>query len=156
MKLRLVIILLGTIVSFASADGQDNFRFLNQLGDTIHIEIKQESVGNHYLGEYIAIKFYRIKEVYTYEEMGTVTNPVAQTIVNKPAIYYSLKKLNTHYKRQLKKGEIDTSVAMEELGRCFDVGFAIFEQDTSEFEKALKSARKPDQIADLFTQVILE
>jgi predicted DNA-binding protein (UPF0278 family) len=102
------------------------------------------------------VKYYRIQETYTYVEEADVQNLTHRTMVNKPTIYYSMKKLNNHYKKQLRKGAIDSSSAVEELGWYFDIAFAIYEQDTSEFEDALKKAKKPDKIAELFAQVVLE
>jgi hypothetical protein len=155
MRLRLITLLFGAVLLFARTYGQDQFTFQNQLSDTVHFEIEMSEVGNHYLGEQLAVKLYRIKETYTYVEAGTETTPGNRTVIVKPAIYYSLKKLNNHFKKQLKKGMIDSSTAVTQLGWFMDIGFAIYGQDTTEFEKALKSAKKPDEIVKLFNQVTL-
>lgn len=156
MKLRLFALLIGVLALALSVNGQSSFTFLNQLRDTIHFDISKGDVTRHFLGDYIAGKYFRLQKTYTYVEPGNINNPTTRTVVMKPTIYYSLKKLNAHYKKQLKKGEIDSTKAIRELGWCFDVGFAIYDQDTGEFEKAIKNARKPDEIAQLFAHVILE
>ena len=156
MKLRLFALLIGVLALALSVNGQSSFTFLNQLRDTIHFDIEKSDVSNHFLGDNIAAKYFRLQETYTYVEPGNINNPTTRTVVMKPTIYYSLKKLNAHYKKQLKKGEIESSKAIQELGWCFDVGFAIYDQDTGDFEKAIKNARKPDEIAQLYAHVILE
>ncbi len=156
MKKRFFGLLIGALAFVASVNGQERFTFQNQLGDTVHFHINPNDIGSHFLGDQMAIKYYRLQETYTYVEKGSVTNPGERTVIMKPTIYYSLKRLNSHYKKQLKKGEIDSSEAVEELGWYFDVGFAIYEQDTSELEKALKSAKKPDEIVQVFAHVVLK
>lgn len=156
MKLRIFALLMGVVAFATSAGGQDSFTFRNQLRDTVHLGIRQSDVTRHFLGDNVAVKYYRLKETYTYVESASVTNPNERTIVKKPTIYYSLKKLNSHYRKQLKKGKIDSSKAIEELGWYFDIGFAIYDQNTSDFEKALKDAKKPGEIEQLFARVILE
>ena len=156
MKLRFFVLLLGAVAYVAGLSGQEQFTFQNQMRDTVHFEVNRNDLSSHYLGVQIAVKYYRLKETYTYVEAGSVSNPGERTIVMKPTIYYSLKRLNSHYKKQLRKGAIDSIEAVEELGWYFDVGFAIYEQDTSDFERALKSARNPDEIAQVFAHVILQ
>jgi hypothetical protein len=156
MKSKVFTLLLGVVTISAVTSGQEYFRFENQLNDTARFDLDPQVIGNHYLGEQLALKYSRIQETYTYEQQGTVTNPVTRTVVMKPAIYYSLKKLNSYYRKQLKKGKIDSSEAIRQLGWYFDIGFAIHGQNTTKFEDALQEARKPDRIAELFTQVVLE
>jgi hypothetical protein len=156
MKLKFLAFLVGASMGILNSSAQEKFLFENHLRDTVHLNYNSLDIGSHYLGDDLAIKYYRIQETYTYVEQGNVQNPVAKTVVQKPTIYYSLKKLNSYYKKQLRKGNIDSSKAIQELGRYFDIGFSIYQQDTSEFEEALKSARKPDEIAEVFAQVVLE
>jgi hypothetical protein len=156
MKLRILTLLFGAVAFAAGASGQEYFIFSNHLGDTVHIPVDKVDIGTHYLGENIAVKYYRLRETYTHEESGSAANPIGHTIVSKPTIYYSLKKLNSNYKKQLKSGAIDSRQAVKQLGWYFDVGFAIFEQDTGELEKALRNAKNPDEIAQIFAHVKLE
>lgn len=153
MKTRFITLLLGLAGIITYASGQDNFIFENSLRDTASFVQEDFALESHYLGEQMALKYTRMRKTYTYVTEGTPTQPSSQTIVTKPTIYYSLKKLNNYYKKQLKKGEIDTGTAVEELGWYFDVGFAIYPQNTDEFEEALKKAKKPDEIAGVFAQV---
>ena len=156
MKLKYLTIFLGVLCYATTTSAQENFTFQNLMSDTVHLVFDHNDVGTHYLGHEMAVKFYRLKETYTYLESGSDANPVSKTVVSKPNIYYSLKKLNTYYKKQLKRGEIDSSSAVKQLGLHFDIGFAIYEQNTSDLESALKGAKKPEQILDVFAQVILE
>ncbi|HEC42219.1 MAG TPA: hypothetical protein ENI20_05250 [Bacteroides sp.] len=156
MKLKITILLLGVAGFVISASAQENFVFLNYLGDTASFEMDEMAIENHFLGEQMAVKYTRVRLSYTYVSGGSGTHPVSETIVDKPTIYKSIKKLNSHYKKQFKKGEIDTSTAIRELGWYLDVGFAIYRQNTDDFEEALKSAKKPDQIALVFDRIVFE
>jgi hypothetical protein len=156
MKLRFLTVLLGLISLAMISHAQDNFVFQDLMRDTVHLEIDPSEVGSHFLGSDIALKFYRLKETYTYVEPGSYANPTARTVVSKPTIYYSLKKLNNYYKKRIRKGQLNEDEAKKKLGWYFDVGFAIFEQDTSSFEEALRAAKKPDQIEKVFSRISLE
>jgi len=134
----------------------DSFRFSNHLADTGSFEYDYNFVDEHYLGDDIALKMYRVKETYTYIEAGTPSSPGDKTQVKKPAIYYAIKKLNTYYKKQLKKGEVDRAEAYEKLARYLDIAYSIYNDDTAMFEDELRSAKKAPEIDELFARVVLE
>ncbi len=94
--------------------------------------------------------------INTYIEKGSATSPNDKLMVSKPIIYYSLKKLNSYYRKQIKKGLIEPAEAYRKLGSYFDIGFAIYAQDTNHLENALKDTKKPDQIDAVFAMVVLE
>ena len=134
----------------------DSFRFSNNLYDTSSIELGSDFMADHYLGQTIAVKMYRLKKTYTYVEAGTPASPGDKTTVKKPTIYYSMKKLNTYYKKQLKKGEIERVDAQLKLSWYLDIAYSIYSQDTNLFETALKTAKKAPEIDQVFARVVMD
>jgi hypothetical protein len=139
-----------------SAQDTDKFVFNNTLRDTLSIKFDYTQVGTHYLGSKIANKMHVVEETYTYVEKGTPMSPVDKTIVKKPSIFYAIKKVNKHYKKELKKGNIDTATAINHLNEILDIAYVIYNQNTDSFENYLRSQKKPEDIIQAFAQVELE
>ncbi|MFW5759790.1 MAG: hypothetical protein ACOCXH_02280 [Cyclobacteriaceae bacterium] len=139
-------------------DNVDNqkFVFYKQLDNVNEVDVIEQFVSRNYLGDQIAKKFYVLQELYTYEEPGTATSPGTKTIVEKPAIYYSLKKLNKHYKKMVIKEQITEEEAVEEFEHFLNIGISIVYQSTEEFEEFLNSHRKPEEIIVAFSSVVLK
>ena len=84
-------------------DNKIKFEFSKELDNAEEVEYDKNFISQNYLGQKIAEKLYVLQELYTYTEEPTPTDPAVKTIINKPSIYYSLKKLNRHYKKMVKK-----------------------------------------------------
>ena len=150
---------LGVLLLLISLSGMaqiDSFRFSNNLGDTSAFTYDYSFIEKHYLGDDIALKMYRVKDTYTYIEVGSPSSPGDKTQVNKPAIYYAIKKLNTYYKKQLKKGELDQNEVYKKLTRYLNIAYSIYNEDTSMLENELRSAKKAPEIDKVFARVVLE
>ena len=119
-------------------------------------KIEDEELKSHPLGDYIARKFYMLKESYTYVERATPTSPGEKTIVVKPSIYYSLQKLNKYFKKQVKDGIMTEEEAIKELSQYLDIAISIVVENTESFENDLRKAKKPDEISKVFSMVMLE
>lgn len=153
------LILIPTTSIFSAIEDNSNnekFEFDKQLDNSNEVEIVDEYLNKNYLGEEIARKYYVLQELYTYEVEGTATSPTTKTIVEKPSIYYALKKLNKHYKKQVKKDNLEMGEAIEQLSHFLDIGISIRYQTTAEFEKYLSDKRKREEIAKAFSNVVLE
>jgi len=118
--------------------------------------INDEELTDHPLGDNIARKLYLLKETYTYIEHPTPTSPGEKTIITKPSIYNSLQKLNRYYKKQVKDGEMSEEEAKIKLNQYLDVAISIFIENTESFEDELRKARKPDEISEVFSMVMLK
>ena len=118
--------------------------------------INDDELSDHPLGDYIARKLYLLKKTYTYIERPTPTSPGQKTIVTKPSIYNSLQKLNRHYKKQVKNGTISEEEARMKLNQYLDVAISIFIENTESFEDELRKAKKPDEISEVFSMVMLK
>jgi hypothetical protein len=135
---------------------QKTFIFMNKLADTTGIEIDYALAKSNFLGPDVARKTYIVKKTYTYVEKGTPTSPGDKTVVLKPTIYYSLQKLNKYYKKEIRKGNIEESVAIERYKDILDKAFSIFNQDTDDFEAYLKSIKDTKDIEETFYNIILD
>jgi hypothetical protein len=118
--------------------------------------IDDEDLTEHPLGDDIARKLYLLRETYTYIEHPTPTSPGEKTIITKPSIYNSLQKLNRYYKKQVKAGEMTEEEARIKLGQYLDVAISIFIENTESFEDELRKAKKPDEISEVFSMVMLK
>jgi len=156
MSRNLFLAVLLLLIPFYGFAQIDSFRFSNNLADTNAFTYNYSFMDKHYLGDDIAQKMYRVKETYTYIEAGTPSSPGDKTQVKKPVIYYSIKKLNTYYKKQLKKGELDKTEAYNRMARYLDVVYSIYNEDTTMLEDELRSAKKAPDIDKVFARVVLE
>lgn len=152
--LTLGLVLCALIVG-SRAQEVENFTFYNDL-DRVDTNVDPLMIPNHYLGSEIGLKVYLLKNLYTVVEEGNEINPVDKTIVFKPAIYYSMKKLNNYYKKAVKKGIITEQEAKDKMNAHLDVCLSIYLQETSQFEVELKKYKKTEDIDAVFSRVVLE
>ena len=133
----------------------ENFTFYNDL-DRVDTKVDPLMVPNHYLGPEIGLKTYLLKGLYTEVEEGNEINPVDKTIVFKPAIYYSMKKLNNYYKKAVKKGIVTEQEAKDKMNTYLDICLSIYMQETNQFETELKKYKKTEDIDAVFSRVVME
>ncbi|MDP4189695.1 MAG: hypothetical protein Q8907_09790 [Bacteroidota bacterium] len=119
-------------------------------------QIDASSLNSHYFGQDIAEKLYLVKQNYTFVEAATLTSPGDKTIIRKPAIYNSVKKLEKYYKNAVKDGLISKEEGHDKLAKFLDITILIANQGTTDFESALKKAKKPEQIEHVFSEVVLK
>lgn len=136
--------------------GQESYLFRNTLDDTANVNVNYSLASNHFLGDQVAKKMYLLKETYTYVEKGTPMSPGDKVIVRKPTIYYAVRKINKHYKKQIRKGRIEESKARKSMINILDKCFVIFDQDTNEFESYLKGLKHSDDIVAAFDKVMFQ
>lgn len=159
--LNFVLLLLTISVAAQSSTGEgesdeEKFYFNDVNIEKELGEIEMIEVDDHFLGTEIAKKFELIKDTYTYIERGSETSPGDKTVVQKPVIYYSLKKINRYYKKGLRKGYATEEEAKKMLNKVLDVAYAVFDQNTGKLEEAIKDARKPEPMLEVYNRVVLE
>lgn len=111
-------------------------------------EIKTENLPLHFLGEAVAKKFELFKNAYLYEDGLRLT-------IEKPIIYKSIKKINKHLIKQVKKGGIEKNIAKKELLNYLDIAIVIVAKPTTAFENALKNAKSTAGLIQVFNRVRL-
>lgn len=153
VKVKFLLTLATTFI-LATASAQDvsfTFNYIQEeLRDT---ESDPSMMEEHHLGFEIAKKFQLLKESYTYEEPPTATNPTPRTVVEKPAIYYSVKKIDKHYKRAIRKGEITEDEARKQLNNILNIALNVRFQETEKFEEMLWNLKSdPLAAADFYAK----
>jgi hypothetical protein len=149
--MRKIFSIMFLLCAYATTYAQEpEFLFANNLKDTLRLKIDYSLSGTHVLGSDVARKMLLLQETYTYVERGTLMAPGDKTIIKKPDIYYSVKKLNTYYKKAVKKGIVDQQQAAKNLTSAVDKSYSIFYEDTQQFEEYLRSKKKPEDIQKAF------
>jgi rRNA maturation protein Nop10 len=140
--------------SVAQESDNDTLYFQNRLA---HAFSTSEVVASssHYLGNEIARKYAVFNDLYTYTISAEVLNTGKQTVISKPAIYNSVKKLNRYYRKMIRKNEISEEEARTRYNHVLDVAISVFTQSTEALENELRQARKHDEIAEVFQRVKL-
>ncbi len=128
-----------------------SFSFRYQQEELKDMEISEEMLKDHFLGYEIAKKMQLLKESYTYQEPGTATQPVGATVVEKPSIFYSVKKIERHLKKATKKEMIGEDDARAQLNSILDIALNIRYQETEKFEQILWDIKDPEEMATLYS-----
>jgi len=143
------------VISGYFASAQDEFRFRYMESKLDESSINPDKLRGHFLGDAIAKKLYLLKENYTYlEEASSVTATAARLIIDKPAIYNNIKKLEKYYKKGIKKGNIEESKAKEEFADILDIALFIRNQQTIAFEERLDSVNDTEEVVAIFTEKV--
>lgn len=151
--LLLAALVIGLSYTGFAQDGEVfSFSFLQDKLDDSSVDMA--TVGNHYLGDRIAKKLELLKSSYTWKEEGTPNSPTTKTVVEKPAIYYSLKKLDKYYKKAIKDGQISESEALDQFAKALDIALFIRYQETKAFEEKLRELKEESDIALLYTKKV--
>ncbi|MBK8882514.1 MAG: hypothetical protein IPN67_09070 [Bacteroidales bacterium] len=125
---------------------------------SIDYELENVSIalaGNHQFGDVIAKKLYLFDRKYTTQVALAPGNPALKTVIKKPVIYESIKRIEKDLKRSVRKGLIPLNTAISEFNVVLDIALNILTTDTKEFEKALESAATTDLKVDLFTRRVI-
>ncbi len=109
----------------------------------------QDTPTSHFLGEEISTKMGLLKDSYTYLEYNSVSQ-VETPRVEKPAIYFSVKKVNKHLKKQVKKGVVEKEEAQKHLDTILTVALNIKNQSTDKLESDLEGIKDPNEIIAFF------
>ena len=100
--------------------------------------ISSEIAGNHVFGELVARKLYLFDEKYSSQVALAPGNPASKTVIKKPVIYESVKRIERDLKRSVKKGEITLTMAASEFNTVLDVALSVLTTDTKDFERAIE------------------
>jgi len=113
--------------------------------------ISDELAGNHPFGQIIARKCYLLEKKYTSQVVVTPGNPAVKTVIKKPVIYESVRRIEKDLKKSVRKGDISVSEATASFEKTLDVALSILNLDTKEFEKALSACESTRSKIELFT-----
>jgi hypothetical protein len=122
------------VFSFNSYSSEANETFLNSKNEE----------------EIIELKFNELNKIYTYTTPVAPGNPGLKTVIRKPTIYNTVIKLNKHYHKKVKNGEITEIDATRFIKKTLDVALAAFYINTDEFEKVLRNTKEIETISKIF------
>jgi hypothetical protein len=131
------------------------FEFKAYLMDFELDGISEEMAGPHPFGEMIAKKLYLLDEKYSSQVAIRPGDPAMKTVIKKPVIYESVKRIERDLKRSVKKQEIHLIVATNEFSKVLDVALNIDMSDTKDFENAIESAGSTNSKIELFTKRVI-
>lgn len=149
--------LLAAMLAFAVtvvAQTEDEFEFLDRSDEIEEVEVPSYE-KKHYLGDEFTKMFFALKEKYVYIPEQTSINRDPSPTTEKPAIYNSVKKLDRHYKKMLKKGKLSKEEVTERLSLVVSVGYSIRHEDTAVLEKMLWRIKDVEELESIFTKKIV-
>ncbi len=142
-------------VSFGQTD-QDNLYTFRYIEDELDVSsVDDDDVKSHDFGYEVAKKIHLLQENYTWIQQGTAENPsIKMTMVEKPAIYYAVKKLDKHFTKSVKKGNMTMDEAKKQYSKALDIALQVRFQETQEFEEKLRDIKNKEELAILFTDKV--
>lgn len=149
--------LLAAMLVFGAAlfaQTEEEFEYPDRSDEIEEVEVPRFE-KKHYLGAQFTKLFFALKEQYVYTPEKTAINMDPSPTTEKPAIYNSVKKLDRHYKKMLKKGKMSKEDVMKKLQTIVSVGYSLRYADTENLEKMLWSIKDVNQLEALFTEKIV-
>ncbi|GEM_PF-5739760 len=137
-----------TRTSFSSQP--QKFEFKGYMRDSEIESVPTDMLEEHVLGIEIAKKLYLIDEKFTYTEPVIPGNPRTKTIIRKPVIYTSIKKIDKQLVKKVKHGEMTKEYAAKILNQVLTVSLNMLASDTEAFEQELEKDNSTDFRIDLF------
>lgn len=114
-----------------------------------------QKAEEHEFGAKVACLKVLMEEYYVTQEELVPGDPAKRTIIKKPSIYNTTRKIEKHFRKEVKKGNITLEDAINDFTHILEVSLAIIgETNTETFETALDQNKKNinDQI-NIFNQV---
>jgi hypothetical protein len=118
-------------------------------------DVPADMVGKHQFGDLIARKIYLLDKRYVSEVNITPGNPATKTVIRKPVLYESVRKVEKDLKKSVRKGDISASIAADTFNKILDVAINIFSDDTRDFEDILSKSSDTNSIIELFTKRVI-
>lgn len=116
--------------------------------------ISSEIAGEHMFGTNIAKKINLFESKYTREVALVPGNPQTKTIIYKPVIYESVKKIEKYLKKAVKKNEITIETASANLNKVLDVAINIATADTKAFEERISETGDTNNLLQLYVRKV--
>jgi polyhydroxyalkanoate synthesis regulator phasin len=147
-----VLFFIGFVAFSFASQGQETFTFRYLMEEMDEIQDINE-LKKHQLGDEIARKFLLLKESYTYKDWNELQR-TESTIIEKPSIYNSCKKVSKHLVKSVKKGEISEDEARDQMNKVLDIALNIRYQETEKMEDLLWDLKKPDQLITFYSEKV--
>lgn len=108
----------------------------------------------HFLGDEIARKAQVIKNLYVKQNEVTVGFGNSHVEIQKPIIYNSINKIESHLKKGVRKGKISSKEASSKFSKYLSHAYVLyFEADTENFEFELQKVKEADSLMEIFDSI---
>lgn len=138
-----------------AAIAQETFTFDYIEGRLDESEVVEEEVRKHYLGNVVARKMILVNQSYVFYEEVSTKNPLPTRQVDKYAIYTSVKKLSSYYKKSVKAGIYSKDEAQLRFKKVLDIALCVRYQNTTDMEAVLLKTKDPVVLDDFFASKII-
>lgn len=139
------------------AENEYIWEFLSAIPSVINKSVVEKS-DKHEFGQRVACLKTLMENHYITKEDVIPGDPMMRTIVLKPNVYYTVRKIEKYLKKEVRNGDITAKEASSEMEHVLKVALCVIdEEEMSSFEIALNKNKKniADQIS-LFHQVKLQ
>ncbi len=151
--LYVLALVIGSYTVHAQSENDSKFVFQQPFEDVDYAQLGDLYMGNSPLGENIEKGMEVMKLEYTFKPDPTPMSPNPGIEVEKPTIYYSVKKVYKHYKKAVKKGDVELTAAQNRLNEVIKIGVNIRYMNTEKLEEALTRAKQAEEIESVFAKV---
>lgn len=139
----------------AATDKVPQFTFQNYGIDLNHSNLKE--YPSHILGEQVARKMFAVQKAYVRHHPASVGFTDNTIEIYKPAIYNALVKLDSYFKKAVRRNEMNPGQASEQFSKCLDIVYVVYyEEETEDLELAVKKAKSPQQLLALFNSISIK
>ncbi|MDR1343795.1 MAG: hypothetical protein LBJ39_00420 [Tannerellaceae bacterium] len=120
-------------------------------------ESVMQYAGDDYFGQKVACLKTLVEKYYVYKEEIVPGDPNMRTIIRKPDIYNTARKVDKYLRKEVKKGNITLQQATTDLVHVLEVAIAaVDEYDTAGFESSINNLKdNVDRQIAVFKQVKL-
>lgn len=153
--MKILLLFSFTIILLQPLFAQDCYVFRVDTVECPEV-LEKDCPDMKFLGKNVSMKMAQFYKVYTREiDLGPPAH-ISSMEIDKPDLYYSIKKLSKYYTKSLKKGLLDQHEAEKELNGILEKCIAIYSQETQPIENELKLAGNPEEILSVFNKITVE
>jgi len=155
-RIASVVVMVVLSISAIGQEQQDNkFYFEDRVAFVIS-SAREASARPHFLGEETGRKYGVFNDLYSYTVAGDHVRTGQQMMIDKPAIYHAVKRVNRYYRGQLRKKVLTEQETFDKVNHVLNVAISVYTQSTDALEAELRAAKKPEAAAKVFERVILQ
>jgi hypothetical protein len=125
---------------------------MNDLSTDIK-KVDVSLIRNHPLGESVAKRLFLFENSYTYESEPAPGSFSGRKIVQKPVIYNSIYKIEKHFKKQIRKNNLNKRNAASELSRYLEIALILLHEETTQLENELNESESTARDMEILNTV---
>lgn len=147
---------------YKSEAGKDELKKKEVYLFTSYLSIEEElakisDYDSHYLGDDVAKRLKAVNNLYVDRSEVAVGFGDSHTSFIKPDILNAIHKIDRFYKKAVRKDNISRKLAEDKMTLFLEMALVLFyENDSENFEKALRKNSDPEILIQLFEKVEVE